>query len=115
MTQGTVVINEHVFSNIAEAVGLLPARCNWIIKNDFNKYKVSTDYMDAYYRKEKMHEILPLISLNHSQFVSNDKVSTPEALEKFRDYNYRRNQQNHYQKYPKHNYKERPNTHHKKK
>lgn len=75
-----MVINEHIFSNIAEAVGLLPARCNWIIKNDTNKYKVSTDYMDAYYRKEKMYEILPLISLNHSPFVQNSQVGTSEAL-----------------------------------
>ena len=30
--------------------------------------------MDVYYRKEKMCEILPMISLNHSEFVSNEKV-----------------------------------------
>ena len=72
MTQGTVVINNHIFSDIAESIGLMPARCNWIIRNEYNtKYKVSTDYMDAYYRKEKMYEMLPLISLNHSEFVRN--------------------------------------------
>jgi hypothetical protein len=36
--------------------------------------------MDAYYRKEKMYEILPLISLNHSEFVNNEKVETAEGL-----------------------------------
>ena len=52
MTQGTVVIKDHIFSDIAESIGLMPARCNWIIRNEYNtKYKVSTDYMDAYYRK----------------------------------------------------------------
>lgn len=74
-----MIINERIFSTIAESVGLLPARCNWIIKNEFNKYKVSTEYMDAYYRKEKMYEILPLISLNHSPFVNNSQIGTPQA------------------------------------
>jgi len=71
MTQGTVVIKDHIFSDIAESIGLMPARCNWIIKNDYTKYKVSSEYMDAYYRKENMFEMLPLISLNHSEFVKN--------------------------------------------
>lgn len=51
ITQGTVIINDHLFSKIAEIVGLLPVRCNWIIKNNLQKFKVSTEYMDAYYRK----------------------------------------------------------------
>ena len=66
LTQGTVLINENLFSKIAESIGLMPSRCNWIIRSDIHKYKVSTEYMDAYYRKEKMYEMLPLISLNHS-------------------------------------------------
>ena len=69
-----MVVNSHVFSTIAETLGLMPARCSWVIKNEYLKYKVSTDYMDSYYRKERMFEILPLISLNHSQFVSNEKA-----------------------------------------
>lgn len=73
-TQGTVLINEHLFSKIAQSIGLMPSRCHWIIRSDVHKYKVTTEYMDAYYRKEKMYEMLPLISLNHSQFVSNDKI-----------------------------------------
>jgi hypothetical protein len=32
--QGKVVVNDHLFTGIAESVGLLPARCNWIIRND---------------------------------------------------------------------------------
>jgi hypothetical protein len=58
--------------------------------------------MDAYYRREKMYEILPLISLNHSQFVSNDKIASPEGIAMLKDYNYRKN---HYNYKPKYNYK----------
>jgi hypothetical protein len=36
--------------------------------------------MDTIYRKEKMNEILPLISLNHSEFVNNDDVETAAGL-----------------------------------
>lgn len=28
--------------------------------------------MDTIYRKEKMNEMFPLVSLNHSEFVAND-------------------------------------------
>ncbi len=46
------MINDYLFSKIAESIGLLPVRCNWIIKNDLGqKFKVTTEYMDAYYRK----------------------------------------------------------------
>lgn len=46
--------------------------------------------MDMYYRKEKIHEILPYISLNHSEFVRNEDVETQSALNIFRKFNARR-------------------------
>ena len=89
----------------------MPARCNWIIRNEDLKYKVSTDYMDAYYRKEKMYEMLPMISLNHSQFVLNENVQTAEGLATLKDFNSRKTYHNQYK--AKYNYKH--TTHHKKK
>ena len=73
-TKGTVFIHERIFSKIAEQVGLQPGRCQWILSNENSKFRVSTEYMDNIYRKEKMHEILPLIALNHSEFLHNDQV-----------------------------------------
>lgn len=104
-------MNEHIFSDIAESIGLMPARCNWIIRNEDLKYKVSTDYMDAYYRKEKMYEMLPMISLNHSQFVLNENVQTAEGLATLKDFNSRKTYHNQYK--TKYNFKH--PTHHKKK
>lgn len=98
-------VNENIFRSIAEAVRLDPKRCKWIIKNDTTKYKVDTDYMDAYYRKENMYLMFPLVSLNHSPFVNNSEIGTPEALDRFRNFNYRRIHQKHYPQ-PQRAYKE---------
>ena len=46
--------------------------------------------MDAYYRKEKMYELLPLISLNHSEFVRNENVETTVGLATLKDFNSRK-------------------------
>ena len=70
--------------------------------------------MDAYYRKEKIYEMLPYISLNHSQFVKNDQVETTESMAVFRDFNSRKSQ-NGYQQRPRYQYKEKQHTHLKKK
>ncbi len=60
--------------------------------------------------------MFPLISLNHSDFISNDKVETAQGLQILRDYNYRLKNQNNYS-YQQRNYKykEKHFTHLKKK
>ena len=88
--KGTVFINDRIFSKIADEVGLQAGRCQWILSNENSKFRVSTEYMDTIYRKEKMHEILPLIALNHSEFLHNDQVETARGLEVFRNYNARK-------------------------
>lgn len=70
--------------------------------------------MDAYYRKERMFEMLPLISLNHSQFVRNENIETPEGQATLKDFNSRKIAQYNYK--PKFNYRDTHHyTHHKKK
>jgi hypothetical protein len=69
------VINLRTFSKIAEQVGLVPARCIWVISNlKDKKYKAESHYMDIYYRKERINEFLPYISLIHSEFVKDEEV-----------------------------------------
>jgi len=64
-----------MFSRIAEAVGIPPGACIWIIKNNKNlRYKVSTQFMDEMYRLNNFCESLPYVSLNHSEFVHNNDV-----------------------------------------
>lgn len=72
----------------------MPSRCVWIISNSSNKFRVSTEYMDTIYRKEKISDMLPDISLNHSEFVGNEAVETPGGLEVFRRFNARREKKN---------------------
>ena len=70
--------------------------------------------MDAYYRKEKMYEMLPWISLNHSQFVKNENVETPAGLATLKDFTSRRTNEYNYR--PKfNNYREKNYTHRRKK
>jgi hypothetical protein len=52
--------------------------------------------MDIYYRKEKINEILPYISLNHSEFVRNEDSESHSALDIFRKYNSRRDKKYQY-------------------
>lgn len=95
---------------------MLAARCNWIISNEKEKYKVSTDYMDIYYRKEKICDILPYISLNHSEFVRNEEVESQQALDIFRKFNSRKEKKYQYSqaRSGKNQYKEKISTHQKK-
>ena len=111
--QGTVYIHDRIFSKIAEEVGLQPGRCQWILSNENSKFRVTTDYMDTIYRKEKMHEILPLIALNHSQFVNNSEVQTARGMEVLRNYNARRFQVQGQGRYRQ--FKEKHSSHHLKK
>ena len=92
------MINTDVFFKIAEKVGLSPSRCNWIISNQEYKYKVSTEYMDLYYRQAKMNEVLPFISLNHSEFVKDNEVESRNALETFRRFDSRKTKKDKYSK-----------------
>jgi len=66
--------------------------------------------MDTIYRKEKINEILPLIALNHSEFVHNDEAESAKALAIFRDYNARKHEGN---RYKQKKYKEKHYSHHK--
>lgn len=72
--------------------------------------------MDIYYRKEKICDILPYISLNHSEFVRNEEVESQQALDIFRKFNSRKEKKYQYSQARscKNQYKEKISTHHKK-
>lgn len=72
------MLSNFTFKFIAEKVGLHPGTCIWVISNNRKeRYKVSTQYMDEVYRQNHLYEHFPFISLNHSQFVHNNDISTP--------------------------------------
>ena len=73
--------------------------------------------MDKFYRADKIFEILPDISLNHSDFVRNEEAETPTALEIFRKFNSRKEKKFQYTQKGggKNQYKEKNNTHSQKK
>lgn len=41
-----VQISSHLFSQIAEQIGIHPDACVWIISNKIERYRVSTQYMN---------------------------------------------------------------------
>ncbi len=73
--------------------------------------------MDKFYRADKIFEILPYISLNHSDFVRNQDAETSTALETFRKFNSRKQKKFQYPQKGggKNQYKEKANTHSQKK
>lgn len=65
-----VRISNHLFTEIAEEVGLPPDACIWIVSNkpqskESLKFKISTLYMNEYY-KGNFSNLYPYVSLNFS-------------------------------------------------
>lgn len=62
-----VSISSHLFTQIAEQAGINPDACTWIISNKHERFRVSTQYMNEYYRAPMgLCTAFPYVSLNHS-------------------------------------------------
>lgn len=60
-------INNHAFTQIAEQLGMHPETCTWIISNKLSRYRVSTQYMNEYYKSSYgLNAAFPYVSLNNS-------------------------------------------------
>ena len=74
-------INDHLFTQIAEKIGVNPETCVWIISNKNERYKTSTSYMNEYYYPYKMNVMMPYVSLNNSAFIQNQELNTEKGLD----------------------------------
>lgn len=88
-----VFINDHLFTSIAEKIGIHPQACIWVISNKTDRFKVSTQYMDAFYRQKQLFKTFPYVSLNHSEFVKSEDIGTEKGYEKFKRFNERKKYQ----------------------